>query len=394
MWLRRWIDRGVSSPDTVWRLGLRNAAFRPGRSVLSIALIACATFLILALTAFRQEGASNDPAKRPGTGGFALVGESVLPVIHNPGTSAGRAELAFASDTETLFEGARVIPLRLRPGDDASCLNLYAPKNPRVLAFPDDLIRAASFPLAGGAAWGALTAAGNEIPAFVDANSLQYVLHKSVGDVVEVGGAKLKIAGALRDSIFQGEMIIAESRFTRAFPGEQGYRMFLVSAPPERAQAISEMMEERLTDFGLDMKGTAGRLAEFHRVENAYISTFQSLGGLGLLLGTVGLGAVLLRNVLERRKELALLRAVGYQPSHLRTMVLAENMLLLLCGLSTGAVCAALAIAPALAERGTHLPLGSMALLVAAVFAVGMAASVAAVRAALRTPLLEALRSE
>jgi len=36
---------------------------------------------------------------------------------------------------------------------------------------------------------------------------------------------------------------------------------------------------------------TPEKLAAFHRVENTYLSTFQALGGLGLLLGTLGLGA-------------------------------------------------------------------------------------------------------
>ena len=53
------------------------------------------------------------------------------------------------------------------------------------------------------------------------------------------------------------------------------------------------------------------RLAAFNAVQNTYLSTFQVLGGLGLLLGSVGLGVVVLRNVLERRGELALLLAVG-----------------------------------------------------------------------------------
>ena len=74
---------------------------------------------------------------------------------------------------------------------------------------------------------------------------------------------------------------------------------------------------------------TTDRLAEFHRVENTYLSTFQALGGLGLLLGTVGLGAVLLRNALERRRELALLEAVGYRRGHFLLMAVAENTLLL-----------------------------------------------------------------
>ena len=71
----------------------------------------------------------------------------------------------------------------------------------------------------------------------------------------------------------------------------------------------------RPADLGADAMPTAERLAEFHTVENTYLSTFQTLGGLGLLIGTVGLAAVVLRNVLERRRELALLRAVGYRPA-------------------------------------------------------------------------------
>jgi ABC-type lipoprotein release transport system permease subunit len=63
---------------------------------------------------------------------------------------------------------------------------------------------------------------------------------------------------------------------------------------------------------------TEERLANFHRVENTYLSTFQMLGGLGLILGTLGMAAVLLRNVLERRRELALLRAVGLRLQTLR----------------------------------------------------------------------------
>ena len=67
-------------------------------------------------------------------------------------------------------------------------------------------------------------------------------------------------------------------------------------------------------------------------MENTYLSTFQTLGGLGLLLGTVGLATVLLRNVLERRRELALLGAVGYRRRHFLLMVMAENALLLAAG--------------------------------------------------------------
>jgi ABC-type antimicrobial peptide transport system permease subunit len=153
-------------------------------------------------------------------------------------------------------------------------------------------------------------------------------------------------------------------------------------------------LEDALSDYGFDVVSTPQRLAAFHRVENTYLSTFQALGGLGLLLGTLGLGAVLLRNVLERRKELALLRAVGYRPEHLRTMVIAENAYLLIAGTVIGTISALIAILPAFLQRGGHLPNPSLALLLLAVPAAGMAASLIAVGMVASAPLLETLRAE
>jgi ABC-type antimicrobial peptide transport system permease subunit len=150
-----------------------------------------------------------------------------------------------------------------------------------------------------------------------------------------------------------------------------------------------------MADLGADAVGTTERLAQFHRVENTYLSTFQALGGLGLVLGTIGLATVLLRNVLERRRELALLGAVGFRSGHVLTLVVAENALLLGCGLLAGAICAGLAIAPAIAERGGRVPLTSGGvLLLFGVFVTGIIASVVAMSAATRAPLLSSLRSE
>ena len=73
---------------------------------------------------------------------------------------------------------------------------------------------------------------------------------------------------------------------------------------------------------------------------------------------------------------------------------MAENLLLLLLGLATGTACALLAIAPAIASRGGHLPYASIGTLLAAVLATGIVASLAATAAAMRSPLLAGLGSE
>ncbi len=168
----------------------------------------------------------------------------------------------------------------------------------------------------------------------------------------------------------------------------------MVCSDPEQTETVTEVLEQRLSDSGFDVTTTADRLAGYHRVENTYLSTFQTLGGLGLILGTLGLAAVMLRNILERRRELALLRAVGYSTGHFSIMVLAENVFLLFWGLLIGTLCALIAIAPALYSHGGGPSLTSLILLLLAVLGSGLTASVLAVAASARTPLLPALRAE
>ena len=382
--------RSSASIGGLTTLALRNAAYRPGRSILCIAQIACATFLIVSVDAFRQTGDAGS------TGGYPLMAESVLPLIHDPNIAAGREALNIPP-----LAGVTFVPFRLRPGDDASCLNLYQPRNPRILAPPASFLRNAHFAFQDSAPhtanpWLLLDSplAGGAVPAIADANSMTYVLHLKLGEDFVLNQVTFRIVAALQDSLFQSELLISEKNFLRLFPDVEGYRFFLLDVAPQRAREVTGTLEEALSDYGFDIQSTAARLAGFHKVENTYLSTFRSLGALGLVLGTVGLAAILLRNVLERRRELALLRAVGYRPSHMAAMVLVENLLLLLLGLATGTVCALLAIAPAVALRGGQLPAASLSLLLAAVMVTGVGASLVATRAALRAPLLAALRSE
>ncbi len=399
---------------SVSRLGMRNATYRPGRSVLCITLIAAAAFIIVAVDAFRRDDSAAAARERDsGGGGYELLAESLLPVVHDPNTPEGRDALNLkgAGDASAL-EGVELARFRLRPGDDASCLNLYRPSQPRILAPTDAFRREGRFAFGGTLdaegesktnPWLLLDRefADGAVPFVADANSAAYVLHVGLGEdfLLERGGGqeplRLRLVATLADSIFQGELIVSERNFLRYFPEQEGYRVFLIDLPEGRAGAdVAAALEARLSDFGFDAASTSERLAGFHRVENTYLSTFQMLGGLGLALGTLGLAAVLLRNVLERRRELALLRAVGYDRRHFGLMILAENALLLACGLLTGTLCALLAIAPVVSARGGRLPFTSLGLLLAAVVVAGLAASLVATAAALRAPLLAALREE
>jgi putative ABC transport system permease protein len=389
----------------VSRLGLRSTAYRPGRSVLSISVVAAATFILISVDAFRRDVNVAQGDKQSGLGGYALLVETLLPIAHDPNTQEGRQSLNLGDLENVTFE-----PFRVRPGDDASCLNLYAPQNPRIVAPRDGFLDEGRFAFQQSLAvtdaeranpWLLLRRAEPDgaVPVIADANSMTYVLHRRLGEDIVITHAgrqvRLRLVAALRDSIFQGELLMAAGRFVELFPEQDGYQLLLAETQPAEISAVAGRLEDALADFGADATSTAQRLATFHRVENTYLSTFQTLGGLGLLLGTVGLATVMLRNAVERRREMGLLGAVGYQRRHFLMMAAAENALLLTGGLVAGSLCAAIAIAPAVAERGGRMPLTAAGgLLIFAVLVVGLLSSLMATRLVMRAPVVESLKSE
>ena len=412
-WLRARDTRPIAGrgPWAVARLGFRSAAFRPSRSVLSAALIASAAFIIVSVDAFRREGGELTSDPKSGTGGYVLYAESELPLLHNPNEPSGREALLIQAPE---LAQVRYTRFRVRPGEDASCLNLYRPTNPTLIAPEAGFIESNRFTFASSMAesdaeranpWLLLRRQFDDgaVPVIADATSMQYVLHVAVGDTfsIDTGGARplvLRFVGALRDSVLQGELILSEDAFVRLFPGQQGYRLFLVDAPAVRslddARAVAGLVERELQPFGVDATVTSERLASFHQVENTYLSTFQALGGLGLLLGTIGLATVMFRNVLERRRELGLLRAVGYDTRRMTLMIVAEAAFVLAVGMAAGIASAAIAIAPAWLGRGGALPGTGLMVLLAAVACAGVVSSMIATRAALGGRILEALRAE
>ncbi len=387
--------------------GARNIRRHPGRSLTAVSLVACAVFVIAAVGAHRP-AVTSDSRLPPGAGGYALAAESDLPVHGDLNDIRVRRGLGLPASLEESLEGARIVQLRSLPGEDVSCLNLYRPGRPRLLGAAPALIERGRFPFAShrplaphmdGNPWRLLEEdlGPGVVAAVADANSAQWILHRGLGEEIAIEDAagqpvRLRLVALLQRSILQSELLISEAAFERLFPERTGYGFFLVETPDEsRAPALIAGLERGLRDFGFDAAPAADRLARFLEIETTYLSTFQSLGGLGLLLGTVGLGLLLLRNAFERRRELAALKAFGFRRRRLARLLFWETGLLLLGGIGLGALAAAVASLPHL---GPSLPWVSLGSTLGLVLAAGWAANAAAVRLALRRDLLPALKGE
>ena len=398
------------------QMGIKNSGRHPGRSMLCAALVGCACFVIVAVGANRhverKQGAM--PQKESGTGGFALVAESDIPLHHDLNSREGQFELGFSESDSDAIAKTQIFPFRLLPGEDASCLNLYRPQKPRILGASHDFIERGGFQFQGTTVakenpWELLESElePGVIPAIGDYNSAQWILHLGLGDDLSIQNElgerlKLRLVGVLQSSIFQSELLISEANFKKHFPSQSGYAYFLIQTPSiadtaaysESTEHIGHTLERALEDYGLDVTSTTEKLASYRAVENTYLSTFQTLGGLGLLLGTLGLGIVLLRNVIERSGELATLRAFGFRRATLSLMLLWENGFLLLIGILVGTVAAIIAVTPHLTTPGVQVPWLSLMMTLASVFLVGMVASAIAVYFALQRPLLPALKHD
>ncbi len=371
-----------------------------------MALLAAATFLIVAVAAMRLEAGRDATRRGSGTGGFVWWGEMALPLVHDLNTVRGRENIGLG---EAEMAGVTVMGVRVRAGDDASCLNLNRAGSPRVLGVdPEALAARGSFtfssvmkglPVTNGWLGLKATLPEGEVPVIGDAASIQWALQKKVGDTVELKdgmGRPMtgRIVGAVVNSVLQGNLLIDEKVFNELYPSESGHRILWVDVEPGRAAAVEKVLVRALTDNGLEMTSMTQRLDQFNAVQNTYLGTFQVLGGLGLLLGSAGLGIVVLRNVYERRGELAVLRALGFDLDTLRRLILVEHALLVVLGLGLGCAAAGLAVLPALLGPGEGLPWTSLIATLAAVLVNGLACAWFATRVACRGPLLSALRGE
>jgi putative ABC transport system permease protein len=406
VWFRALAARAVSRPLTLPSLGVRGCTRQRQRSLAIVALLASGAFLIAAVEANKLDATRDSTLRSSGTGGFAFIGESSLPIVQDLNTKAGRE---FFGLDENAVKGVSVVSLRVHDGDDASCLNLNRAQSPRLLGVnPEDLNSRKSFTFTQGSnSWLALgdysshspSSEADEIPAIGDEPTITWGLHKKIGDTVDYTDEhgklfKVRIVATVANSILQGSLIVAEPGLVRHYPGEAGYRMFLVDAPPAGAAVASAALTRGLRARGLELTSAADRLNAFNAVQNTFLDTFQVLGGLGLLLGSAGLGVVVLRNVLERRSELALLAALGFTPRALRRLVIAEHAVLQALGLSLGIVAAVLALLPVLLSPSTRISYLPLAATLALVFLSGLFWTWAAARLALRGELLPALRNE
>jgi putative ABC transport system permease protein len=350
-------------------LCFKNAIRNKNRSLNIIILFAIGTFIVISTGANRQDLFVDAGVPTSGTGGFLTYAESTVPVIKDLNNKSVRREFEITGTYP-------IVQFMKHEGDDASCLNLNRVKNPSILGVKTEQLKgrftfASSTPLLNkDYPWSSLNQklAGGVIPALADETVIKWSLGLSVGDTLTYKNEngqqmKLKLIGGLANSVFQGHVIIAQKYFMANFPSGSGSTFFLIDSPKAAQTTTEEELKQSFRDYGWEIMPAAQKLAEFNSIENTYLSIFMVMGAFGLLIGTVGLGVILIRSILERRNEIALLKAVGYGKKLIFKLFINEYIGLLLAGILIGVLTATIAILPSLISPHTGISFTSIAII-------------------------------
>ena len=360
------------------RISKLNLTRNRGRSLTIVTLFALGTFLVISTGSYKLDLFANAQDKSSGTGGFQYFAETTMPVLYNLNDPEKRTE-------EGIYENFTAVQFRQVEGDDASCLNLNRIEQPAILGVnPEALTGRFSFAtrmkgLEAEDPWAALSESLDDgsIPAIADQTVIQWGLGKKVGDELlyqnEKGDTlRLKLIAGTTPSIFQGYVIISNEDFLRNYPSSSGSYVFLIDGEPEKEEAIGEELRSVFRDYGWEMEDTAKRLVEFYSVTNTYLSIFLALGALGMILGTIGLAIILARTILERRREIALMQAIGFGTRQLFRLLVSEYLILLAAGVLTGFVTAVVATLPSFVSSNTDASLSTVALITAIILINGV----------------------
>lgn len=372
------LDKQKERQISVGMLPKVNLARNVGRSLTVVVLFALGTFITVSTGSNKLDLFAGAHEKTSGTGGYLYFAETTMPVLFNINDKDKRAE-------EGIYEDFKAVQFRKVEGDDASCLNLNRTSQPAILGVDtENLVDRFSFAatLKGldGNPWEALNNENDDgtIPAIADQTVIQWGLGKKIGDILlyqnELGDTlRLKLIAGTKPSIFQGYVIISNQSFLRNFPSSSGSNIFLIDSNKENEQKIGEELQSVFRDYGWEMELTAKRLVEFYSVTNTYLSIFLALGTLGLILGTIGLAVILARTILERKREISMMQAVGFQVSAIFRMLVSEYVILLTAGVTIGFVTAIVATLPSFLSTNTDASLSTVVLLILLILVNGFA---------------------
>jgi putative ABC transport system permease protein len=329
-------------------LARKNAARTPKRTMFSVFLFALTLFVLVSLTINLQGAVFDvDRALAENGGGYHIMGESVNPIYANLNDEAS---LRGINVQNRVFSELAVEQFKTKGDVGGTCSNLNPHASPRIIGANESFFESNSFVFTSHKSLGGLDdpwylltqdMESNEVPCIGDYNTIVWILGLDVGSTVSILDENgeiffMKIVGIIGNSIFPGSLIIWDEHFDLLYPTDSGFDLFLFKSDSGNLKSQIVEMEGALSSYGFDGFTVESAVLENIQVENTYISIFQVILVFGLVIGTVGFGIVASRNAFERRREIGILRAMGFTRKTVIKALVLENAYIISVGIIIG----------------------------------------------------------
>lgn len=211
------------------------------------------------------------------------------------------------------------------------------------------------------------------------------------------------VIGQMNDagSIFFAGMVVQKDVLLEIFPNSQSQQFFIDLQDGVDSLEFAQSLESGLLTASVDSLDKI--LDDQQSLQNGFLLVFQGFMGLGLIVGIAALGVVASRSVVERRQQIGMLRAIGYQRSMVALSFIFESSFIALSGILMGLILG-LSLAWVLfttgdigeeAEGATFIVPWVQILVISAIaFVASMLMTFLPARAASRVAVAEALRYE
>jgi putative ABC transport system permease protein len=113
--------------------------------------------------------------------------------------------------------------------------------------------------------------------------------------------------------------------------------LYYKAAPGTDPQALAESLNGRFIANGVDAVSFRKLVGDSLAQQEQFFRLMQGYLALGLIVGVAGLGVVMVRAVRERRREVGILRSLGFETRQVRRAFIAESSFVALEGIFIGA---------------------------------------------------------
>ncbi|MGB3633046.1 MAG: FtsX-like permease family protein, partial [Rubrobacteraceae bacterium] len=213
----------------------------------------------------------------------------------------------------------------------------------------------------------------------------------------------LRVIGVVEDTAFYVGDVMASQKTLEGLAGApvppQSY-MFDLAGGAE-AGAVARNLEESFAQNGLQTSVLKEEIEDNAAANTIFNDLLTGFMALGLLVGIAALGVIAARSVVERRQQIGMLRALGFQKGQVRLAFLLESSFIALLGIGLGVgLGAALSnevisgLTEDLAGATYQVPWTAMALVVALTYVASLLTTYLPARQASKVYPAEALRYE